>query len=39
VSGLTLVTLESTPVDIAMGVSGEGDPVDSPAGLRPRNHS
>ena len=32
--GLTLVTLECTPVDIAMSVNGEGDAVYSPRVLR-----
>lgn len=35
---MTLVTLDCTPFDIAMSVSGEGDPVYSPAVLRPRGH-
>jgi hypothetical protein len=33
---LTLVTLECTPVDIAMSVSAKGGAVYSPSVLRPR---
>jgi len=39
VSDLTLVKLESTPVDIAMSVNGEGGSVYSPRVLRLRGHS